>query len=303
MRMPRRIQGESDKDYEARAKHMHELRLARRRERYKTRADELRRKCREYRASHINEISAKEKKYYHDVVKKRGKRRRLTQRPNESDEDFQKRLSDVMLRDRKLHAKWKMENKDRIRETAKRYHDVHKDRLNVLRREYLSRNAESIREKHKKYVKAHAQEISIKSKEQYQKTIDSAFNAVLDWLSARDTNDNKNGTIYGIVYLFSNLCSDKMYVGQTRCLSHRYKSGLHDFLSMARLRGNKSVVDDIDTYGEESFTGPEIIAVAWSKKELDLLEAHYIKVYDSFKSGYNRTRGNIKSVERRVTRS
>lgn len=95
--------------------------------------------------------------------------------------------------------------------------------------------------------------------------------------------------VYGIIYLVHNIKSDKYYVGQTTSsFDKRYKSG---WLYEHSLKD--TVQADLEKYGESSFEYIKRFKVAYSKEDLDKLEAYYIKYYNSYENGYNETRGNM----------
>ncbi len=89
---------------------------------------------------------------------------------------------------------------------------------------------------------------------------------------------------FGIIYMAHNNINGKIYIGQTvkglkrRKLQHlsRARNG-HDELVLYR---------SIRKYGEDSFSW-KILEICYSSCELEEMEYHYIKQYDSIKNGYN----------------
>lgn len=362
MKEIKRIDGESDEAYEARKAEARQKYLERRRAYYAAHAEESRAACREYRKKHLDQIKARERKFYREVVKSRKIKCNLKQRDSETDEEFETRVELYKEKCRQSHKKWLAKNKEKVKATAKRYWDAHKDRLSVMHKEYIKKHRAELSEKAKrrwdeqkemrlsespKLVRrpltkeekrvralqryyANREKISEQRKARYRRNREhelakgkeyrakhaafvkslcdkwregfeeSSRKAVADWFSEKLQKRIDASKVYGVVYLVANVCTNRFYVGQARNLKARYCSGLTSFIKDARERNTSKVIDDYETYGIESFSGPELVAVAYSKEELDFLEAHYIKVYDSFNTGYNQTTGNIKSVARKI---
>lgn len=85
------------------------------------------------------------------------------------------------------------------------------------------------------------------------------------------------------VYIFHNLNDGRHYVGQSVDLMRRVKEHL-------RGRGNPGVHESMQM-GDE-FTIKFIKLSETNFYNLDSLEKHYIKKHNSFRRGYNKTRGN-----------
>ena len=88
-----------------------------------------------------------------------------------------------------------------------------------------------------------------------------------------------------IIYKSTNTINNKCYIGQTiqrfnkRKRGHKYNSGKQAFAMAIR------------KHGWDNFTW-EVLCECSSKEELDEMEFHYIKQYDSYrKGGYNMTMG------------
>lgn len=92
-----------------------------------------------------------------------------------------------------------------------------------------------------------------------------------------------------LIYKVRNTVNGKVYVGQTsksvdrRWWEHRCR---------ARLGEDKVLYNALRKYGEERFA-VSVLCLCDSKEELDEMEYHYIKQFNSFKdlSGYNMTYG------------
>lgn len=97
----------------------------------------------------------------------------------------------------------------------------------------------------------------------------------------------EEGEPFGIIYKLTNKKDGKVYIGQTVfSLDHRWKR----HVEYANRGGEGYLQKAIRMYGPESFTR-EQIAVAYDKHQLDELEKHYIRQFDSLNSevGYNQT--------------
>ena len=108
---------------------------------------------------------------------------------------------------------------------------------------------------------------------------------------------------YGIIYKIQNAITDKTYIGQTT--NPRGFNGRYDYkgigiervynysLNKARqgLDYNQHLFRSIEKYGLDAFIVDEVFDTANSKDELNEKERYYIKKFDSFKNGYNRSIG------------
>lgn len=87
---------------------------------------------------------------------------------------------------------------------------------------------------------------------------------------------------YGVVYMIINLCNDKRYIGiTTRTIEERFEE---------HCKADSYIGRAIRKYGRENFF-ISIIDTADDKEELFELERKYIKLYETFKNGYNLTIG------------
>lgn len=84
------------------------------------------------------------------------------------------------------------------------------------------------------------------------------------------------------IYVITNTCDGKVYIGQTwkyikrRLQGHKNPSAKHC---------NK-LYNALNKYGRDSFT-IDCIAVCSNQQNADYLESYYIEVYDSIVNGYN----------------
>jgi hypothetical protein len=85
---------------------------------------------------------------------------------------------------------------------------------------------------------------------------------------------------YGVIYLTTNMCNNKIYIGKTIKDDKNY------------LGSGIAITNSIKKYGKENFK-KEILCECFSKKELNLKEIEFIFKYDSMnpKIGYNKSPG------------
>lgn len=87
---------------------------------------------------------------------------------------------------------------------------------------------------------------------------------------------------YGVAYMIINMCNDKRYIGiTTRSIEERFDE---------HCKADSYIGRAIRKYGRENFF-ISIIDTADDKEELFDLERKYIKLYETFKNGYNLTIG------------
>ena len=98
----------------------------------------------------------------------------------------------------------------------------------------------------------------------------------------------KEQKTHGIIYKATSKISGKFYIGQTiKSLNTRINDHINDALSK---RDNMYFHKAIRKYGKENFEW-ETIAKCDSLEELNRIEVEMIKGYDTFKNGYNLTKG------------
>jgi len=92
----------------------------------------------------------------------------------------------------------------------------------------------------------------------------------------------------GIIYKATNKINGKCYIGQTtRNIDIRTKEHIYESL----IRRHRSIIHDaIRKYGSDNFEW-EVLCECDTRKELNEMEFHYIKQYDTYKNGYNSTYG------------
>lgn len=107
-----------------------------------------------------------------------------------------------------------------------------------------------------------------------------------------------NLEVYGVIYKIKNKINNKVYIGRTiHGFDVRYGKKWYENTH------NIKLLNSINKYGHENFEVTKILDVAFSNKELNLKEKHYIKMYNSTdkKYGYNITIGG--SYEYEIYRS
>ena len=105
---------------------------------------------------------------------------------------------------------------------------------------------------------------------------------------------------YGFVYMVKNKESGRCYIGQTKTGISIFDGKLARYPNgwLKEHKHKKNVNDDIKYYGIYSFTTLKVVALAYSKDELDTLEAYWIKKTDSINNGYNIARPRFVSVKK-----
>ena len=115
-------------------------------------------------------------------------------------------------------------------------------------------------------------------------------------VESNPTAFESNGRIpYGVIYLICNVKSNRWYVGQTITpFAVRYSNFDMWFKEKAQTTKSDLIGEDIKLYGKKSFVvvNPQF-KVAYSKEQLDKLEAYWIDYFNSYDNGYNATKGNI----------
>jgi len=105
----------------------------------------------------------------------------------------------------------------------------------------------------------------------------------------------QNTLLKGIIYKVTNKINDKVYIGQTIHSLHERKI---KHISLSNSNNVKTYFHRaLKKYGEMNFTW-EIIEYCDSKEELDEMEFHYIKQYNSYIHGYNMTFGGEGTIGR-----
>lgn len=109
------------------------------------------------------------------------------------------------------------------------------------------------------------------------------------------------------IYMVVNMVNNKKYIGQSKNIRKRFQSHhLVDYKNENNCNYNTKFYQAIRKYGIDNF---EVIVLKLCKeKELDDLEIKFIEEFDTFKNGYNSTKGgqfwspNIHSKETELKR-
>lgn len=98
---------------------------------------------------------------------------------------------------------------------------------------------------------------------------------------------------YGVVYKCTNKINGKCYIGQTtKSLDHRIKR--HFKVSkFTKYHFHKA----LNKYGQDSFKW-EVIGRCFSREELNKMEIYYIEYFDTYKYGYNSTKGGEGNISK-----
>jgi len=109
--------------------------------------------------------------------------------------------------------------------------------------------------------------------------------------------DHANVIVDGIIYKVTNIVNGKIYIGQTINTLEYRKHG-HEKKSRSKKNISTCFHKAIKKYTPENFKW-EILEYCNSKDELDEMEFHYIKQYNSFNpNGYNMTFGGEGTIGR-----
>ena len=81
---------------------------------------------------------------------------------------------------------------------------------------------------------------------------------------------------YGFIYITTNMINGKKYIGQRRFVDYGGKKWI-DYLGSGKL-----LKEAINKYGRDNFYR-EIVAIAYSKEELNNLEINFIKEHNAIK--------------------
>ena len=112
-----------------------------------------------------------------------------------------------------------------------------------------------------------------------------------------------NIEVYGVIYKITNIINGKCYIGQTvNGFNRRYWCqgigiekvyNYYKYEKTCNRYVNEHLFNSIEKYGFDAFEVIEIFDIAFSKKELNIKENCYIKLYNSNKKeyGYNITEG------------
>lgn len=91
------------------------------------------------------------------------------------------------------------------------------------------------------------------------------------------------------IYKIENLINHKKYIGLTNCLARRR---IRHFTDLRCHRHDNSFLQkEFDIYGEENFSFEQLFEGDITSEEIGEKEKEYIKLYDSYRNGYNQNEG------------
>ena len=93
----------------------------------------------------------------------------------------------------------------------------------------------------------------------------------------------------GVIYKATNNITDKIYIGQSNNFAKRIKSHVNASFNDNSNSFSTPFHKAIREYGYENFNWE--VEYTTHRNELNLLEAYFIKHYNSFENGYNSTPG------------
>ena len=179
------------------------------------------------------------------------------------------------------------------KEYKKQYYKNHAEHIKEYDKQYRKDHAEYYKEYDKQYYQDHAEHHKEYDKQRY----DDRKENNLQYISSIVEQINPvfkqlNLQVYGYVYMFENVKTGHVYIGQTiNPLKERYRnSNIVQGWVEERLK-----YDTQKFKGElikEDIVVTEVLDVAFCQYHLDKLEAYYIDKYDSFLNGYNNREGN-----------
>ena len=126
--------------------------------------------------------------------------------------------------------------------------------------------------------------------------VDYKLKKVLDTIPTKEEIENYFGRHsfddipYGYIYMVKNKKSGRCYIGQTTSGISIFNGGALKRYSQGWLKEHNhkyNVQEDLNLYGAYSFSVLKIISLAYSKDELDMLEAYWMKKTNSLIDGYN----------------
>ena len=110
--------------------------------------------------------------------------------------------------------------------------------------------------------------------------------------------------VYGIIYKITNTVTNQSYIGQTKnrkgFVSRYYSKGntlserVYNYLTRMKELGkyyNVHLLNSMNKYGFDKFEVNDVLDTAMSRSELNEKEIYYIKKYDSYNNGFNKTPG------------
>ena len=190
----------------------------------------------------------------------------------------------------KEHNKqWYEQNKEYRKEYEKQW----KENNPEYNKQYYLNNKEYYKEQHKQWKENNKEHRKEYGKQYYETVKQNNLQYISSLLEQINPMFKQlNLQVYGYVYMFENVKTGHVYIGQTiNPLKERYRnSNIVQGWVEERLK-----YDTQKFKGElikEDIVVTEVLDVAFCQYHLDKLEAYYIDKYDSFLNGYNNREGN-----------
>ena len=186
---------------------------------------------------------------------------------------------------RRGSAKWRAKNPDKVREYKKKWRALNADKHRLSSEKSTNKWRKEHPDLYKARQSRYGKELRARRRTEY-------LEESMRLLGIQPDGIRKP---YGVIYEVYNTVTRRWYIGETKTtLRQRYPKGFLNSTS------NKLILQDKAKYGEDSFVGPTVIAVAYSQAELDLLEVQEIKSHNATdpECGYNQNHGNVKRARR-----
>ena len=276
---------------------------------YRAECKECEKQYREASKEHHKEYN---KQYYKDNAERIKEQQKQYYKDNA--EYFKQYYKENIAHIKEKNKRYRKNNKEYLKNYQKQYNENNKECLKEKRRQYRKENAETIREKKRQYQKEHIENIKkylkeyskqyyqsnkeyIKQheKQKYKIRKESNLKGILNLLEqVNPLFEQLNLPIYGTVYKFENIKTNRCYIGQTILpLKDRYGGSIVKKWIEERLnKDNQKFKEELI---EEDIEVTEVLDIAFCEYHLDKLEAHYINKYNSYNNGYNNNAGNYKT--------
>lgn len=177
-------------------------------------------------------------------------------------------------------------------EYHKRYYKDNSEHYKKYRKQHYQNNAEYCKEYSKQRYQNNKEHEKERSKQRYQNNKDNNLQYISNIVKRiSPTFKELNLPIYGYIYIFTNIKTGHVYVGQTTTpLKHRYgKDITKGWIKEREHYKNQKFKNELI---EEDFVLTELFDIGYCKYHLDKLEAYWINHYDSCDNGYNNCVGN-----------
>ena len=187
------------------------------------------------------------------------------------------------------NKQWRENNKGQIKKYNKQWRENNPN----YDKQYRENNKEKIAEYYRQYKETNKEKLIEYNKQYYETIKENNLQYISSLLEQINPMFKQlNLQVYGYVYMFENVKTGHVYIGQTiNPLKERYRnSNIVQGWVEERLK-----YDTQKFKGElikEDIVVTEVLDVAFCQYHLDKLEAYYIDKYDSYNNGYNNYAGN-----------